>query len=144
MFAGSCIGVIFLVVSLEFLRRAQREYDAYVRAYCDRKTAAAGQRSPDSSPEASFSAAHLTSADAKAPATSNRAIPHSGLGQLKRSAVPSHMLLIFQLVRALIHAVQFGVAYFIMLLAMYYNGASWIPPRLKRRLIRFQGTSSSV
>lgn len=34
MFAGSCIGVICLVICLEGLRRAQREYDAYlVRQY---------------------------------------------------------------------------------------------------------------
>jgi copper transporter 1 len=31
MFAGSYIGVICLVTSLEFLRRVQREYDGYLR-----------------------------------------------------------------------------------------------------------------
>ena len=30
MFAGSCIGVLLLVVALEALRRASREYDAYI------------------------------------------------------------------------------------------------------------------
>ena len=29
-FAGSCIGVVLLVMSLEFLRRAQREFDRYL------------------------------------------------------------------------------------------------------------------
>ncbi|KAH8147703.1 uncharacterized protein LAJ45_08168 [Morchella importuna] len=57
MFAGSCIGVFLLVLLLEFLRRAQREYDRYIQA-----------------------------------------------------------------IRAGIYMLQFGLAYFIMLLAMYYNG----------------------
>lgn len=30
MFAGSCIGVILLVISLEFLRRSAKEYDRYI------------------------------------------------------------------------------------------------------------------
>lgn len=30
MFAGSCIGVICLVIVLEFLRRVAREYDAFI------------------------------------------------------------------------------------------------------------------
>jgi copper transporter 1 len=30
MFAGSCIGVIFLVIVLEFLRRLGREYDTFI------------------------------------------------------------------------------------------------------------------
>lgn len=30
MFAGSCIGVILLVISLEFFRRLSNEYDRYI------------------------------------------------------------------------------------------------------------------
>lgn len=30
MFAGSCIGVVLLVMSLEFMRRAVKEYDRYL------------------------------------------------------------------------------------------------------------------
>ena len=44
MFAGSCIGVILLTMSLEFLRRCVKEYDRYLvrshrAAVCGSKTA---------------------------------------------------------------------------------------------------------
>ncbi|KAM0816086.1 putative Ctr copper transporter family-domain-containing protein [Seiridium cardinale] len=40
MFAGSCIGVILLVMSLEFLRRTVKEYDSYlVRTHATKREA---------------------------------------------------------------------------------------------------------
>jgi copper transporter 1 len=112
MFAGACVGVILLTMSLEFFRRSVKEYDRYlVRT-------------------------HTRSRESKAPGSP---VPMAGFR-------PS----IFQQgVRALLHMVQFAVAYFIMLyvysplcsggnvwtkyrelllthdhrrLAMYYNG----------------------
>ncbi|KAJ9642587.1 hypothetical protein H2199_004968 [Coniosporium tulheliwenetii] len=84
MFAVSCIGVAFLVVALEFLRRLGKEYDA---AMLQSKTPG----SPDNC-----------------------------------AREPTYVVFrptpLQQLIRSLIHMVQFGVAYIIMLLAMYYNG----------------------
>jgi hypothetical protein len=50
MFAGSCIGVIFLVLSLEFLRRLGKEYDRFLaRQY--RQPSASQARNPNASEE---------------------------------------------------------------------------------------------
>ena len=85
MFAGSCIGVILLVMALEALRRAVKEYDRYLvrqhRAYVS------GSGSDFASGSTSF-----------------------------------HPTIVQQAIRALLHLLQFAVAYFVMLLAMYYNG----------------------
>ena len=94
-FAGSCIGVILLVIALEFLRRLGREYDALLH----RKDSLAA-----------MSQGKTEELEAR-----------TALGP----KVPSATMVQRQLVRAGIHMLQFAVAYFIMLLAMYYNGGSW-------------------
>ncbi|KAI6360461.1 hypothetical protein MCOR25_006747 [Pyricularia grisea] len=76
-FAGSCIGVILLVVCLEALRRSVKEFDRLLARR------------------------HAASPDAARP--------------FRPSALQ-------QGVRAALHTAQFAMAYFIMLLAMYYNG----------------------
>ncbi|KAK4175051.1 copper transport encoded by the Pactr3 protein [Triangularia setosa] len=83
MFAGSCIGVLLLTMSLEFLRRIVTEYDRFLL----RK--------------------HLRSFEGKEGVDCR-------LGY--RPTIWE------QMVRALLHMMQFAVAYFVMLLAMYYNG----------------------
>ncbi|KAJ9640238.1 hypothetical protein H2204_003463 [Knufia peltigerae] len=96
MFAASCIGVVFLVISLELLRRVSKEYDmAILRQF---------QRS-------------VVTQDA----TKDQTTLVGGCRPAPRVVVfrPSP---IQQLIRAVLHAVTFGVAYIIMLLAMYYNG----------------------
>ncbi|KAL5441536.1 hypothetical protein PMIN07_005278 [Paraphaeosphaeria minitans] len=103
MFAGSCVGVIFLVLLLEFLRRAGKEYDRYILA---RHTRSLAEASPVSDPSSS-------DAVNKNPASSTtRNVP-------SRSFRPT---ILQQVIRALLHMLQFAVAYFVMLLAMYYNG----------------------
>ncbi|KIV88629.1 hypothetical protein PV10_08296 [Exophiala mesophila] len=110
MFAGSCIGVILLVISLEFLRRVQREYDAYLRRV-DRRATGPVQSSPPSS--------ETENEKSKTASPVTRAI----LGDAtQRPHINPIILVQRQLIRALIHMFQFGVAYFVMLLAMYYNG----------------------
>lgn len=95
--AASCIGVMLLTVSLELLRRLGKEYDAFVI----RQFHSHAARLPKSS---------------------------SGSGANGETGVQGPQTLTFrasplqQLVRAVIHAVTFGVAYIIMLLAMYFNG----------------------
>lgn len=106
MFAGSCIGVILLVVLLEFLRRAGKEYDRYIIAQYSRSLATTPQSSSSSTndhaktPVATPSAAHCS------PVAASIFRPN----------------VLQQGIRALLHMCQFAVAYFVMLLAMYYNG----------------------
>lgn len=110
MFAGSCIGVLLLVMLLELLRRMVKEYDALLV----RK--------------------HSTTNNVGAPAAAGRAQQGgSDSGESKNHAlsvqpvgtIPSGRFrptVLEQAVRALLHMCQFAVAYFVMLLAMYYNG----------------------
>jgi copper transporter 1 len=106
MFAGSCIGVLLLVISLEALRRASREYDAYImRAHMKNFT----------SPATAASSLQDTSDDpSKTPSTQST----TPLLQ-PQSFTPN---IFQQFVRAFLHMAQFAVAYIVMLLAMYYNG----------------------
>lgn len=95
MFAASCIGVAALVVALEFFRRIGKEYDALIVRQFKRNlnVRAAGFRSQSSLNESS-----------EPPFATFRATP------------------LQQLIRSTLHAVVFGLAYIVMLLAMYYNG----------------------
>jgi copper transporter 1 len=84
MFAASCIGVFFLGVLLEALRRLAKEYETYALR-------------------------QLRSLDVKG----------------MRKATPLQ-----QLIRAVLHAAVFAVAYILMLLAMYFNGSVGLLPFL--------------
>ncbi|KAF2001468.1 Ctr-domain-containing protein [Amniculicola lignicola CBS 123094] len=106
MFAGSCIGVILLVLSLEFLRRAGKEYDRYIIAQYTRSLPAHAPASSTSSHDGG-----------KGPSASADAACHPGV-----AAEKFRPNILQQAIRALLHMLQFAVAYFVMLLAMYYNG----------------------
>lgn len=108
MFAGSCIGVLLLVMALEALRRASREYDLFImRSY---QKSAAGF-SPSNNP--------TTGEGASSPNKSSAAQATTPLLQSQQTFTPA---VFQQLVRAFLHMAQFAVAYIVMLLAMYYNG----------------------
>lgn len=110
MFAGSCIGVILLVICLEFLRRAGKEYDRYILAQYTRSLA-----------QGSVSSGSSSSADAgKVPAASASASTAPAYAPNPSQTFRPNVLQ--QATRALLHMLQFAVAYFVMLLAMYYNG----------------------
>ncbi|RSL60150.1 hypothetical protein CEP53_005525 [Fusarium sp. AF-6] len=102
MFAGSCIGVILLVMTLELLRRSVKEWDRYLlrqhAAKFEGSAPAAAATGSDSPKDASSAAACGTPLPPFRPNVWQQAI------------------------RALLHMMQFAVAYFVMLLAMYYNG----------------------
>ncbi|KAK6948958.1 hypothetical protein Daesc_009030 [Daldinia eschscholtzii] len=109
MFAGSCIGVILLAILLEFLRRSVKEYDSYLI----RKNVSNG----------------LVSVASHDDHENDRASPKPG--QISAGGLPSvnsasgngyRPKLFEQAIRAFLHTAQFVVAYFLMLLAMYYNG----------------------
>jgi solute carrier family 31 (copper transporter), member 1 len=101
-FIASCLGVILLVMTLELLRRLSKEYDRYlVRAHL-----------------------YLLSTDkAEAsdllPICSSEASDKPLISQMKKPFRPN---VLQQAVRATLLMLQFGLAYLIMLLAMYYNG----------------------
>lgn len=144
MFAGSCIGVVLLVMSLELLRRLAAEYDKYIAGRPSRFFASWFRSS--NSPEAVRSAwASLTSSvpkDSSAalvaqPNSSSAAAPldpeHQQHQPQQDPKNPQHCesqahlrrvrpTLLQHAIRSLLHMLQFGVAYFVMLLAMYYNG----------------------
>ncbi|CAG8957257.1 hypothetical protein HYFRA_00010679 [Hymenoscyphus fraxineus] len=136
MFAGSCIGVILLVISLEFLRRVSREYDRYLsHSFLPSPSANPTNDNPSSSPSSSsLPTANNTSNNTSTKNTSSTDengtkinITGKGQGRLRevfrgnrngryKPTLPQ------QAIRATLHMVQFTIAYFIMLLAMYYNG----------------------
>jgi copper transporter 1 len=105
MFAGSCIGVIFLVMSLEFLRRLSKEYDRYIIKQARAKFLVPDPHSSEENlPGKTPTCASVSTTPACRPNTSFK---------------PN---LLQQMIRATLHMLQFAVAYFVMLLAMYYNG----------------------
>ena len=110
MFAGSCIGVILLVISLAFLRKVHRKYDAHVSRL---------QRSHHIALPTRGSSEHSSENIEQGASKSKVAgfIPFKD-----KNSNTLRPTLLQQTTRALLHAVEFGVAYFIMLLAMYYNG----------------------
>jgi solute carrier family 31 (copper transporter), member 1 len=138
MFAGSCIGVIFLVLSLEFLRRLGKEYDRFLaRQY--RQPSASQARNPNASEEPLNGC--IDEADPEHNQRDHTGIVTMSYSEYQSSSArngrcvqsaeswsdhpifrPSRPNTKQQLIRALLHMLQFGVAYFIMLLAMYYNG----------------------
>lgn len=97
MFAGSCIGVILLTMSLEFLRRSVKSYDRYLIRQHEARFGETGA-TVDSGSEAA------------AGKNGGRVI------SAPTGAVPPFRPNAFQqAIRALLHMVQFAVAYFIML-----------------------------
>lgn len=142
MFAGSCIGVIVLVMSLEFLRRLGREYDAFI---VHRARLRAKYMDLDQGDSVSSSTARQGAAGAGAGPSTECCPNANGDNNIGSSKTPQQHLQpspsplnplssagrgrkgvrptpIEQTVRALLHMVQFAVAYFVMLLAMYFNG----------------------
>ena len=137
MFAASCIGVIFLVLSLEFLRRLGKEYDRFLVRQSKQPSG-----SQTCSPNASRSpSTAIDEADPKHNQHDHTGIIPTSYSEYQSSSArngrrvqsvdfwsdhpvfrPSKPNTKQQLIRALLHMLQFGVAYFIMLLAMYYNG----------------------
>ncbi|KAL7620882.1 Copper Transporter integral membrane protein that functions in high affinity copper transport [Parahypoxylon ruwenzoriense] len=102
-FAGLCIGVILLVVLLELLRRVSKMYDKYLIHQHQKRIA------------------HVVSAANSSSETANGSLITKN-HRYSVSAVPFRPSFWQQAIRALLHTLQFALAYWIMLLAMYYNG----------------------
>lgn len=106
-FAGSCIGVIFLVVSLELLRRAQREFDRYLI-----------RRNVTLIPRHDISEGEDGDSDGR----HGKASTSINIGRAGNLDHKAQLKLWQHGVRSLLYMVQFAVGYLVMLLAMYYNG----------------------
>lgn len=108
MFAGSCIGVLLLVMLLELLRRMAKEYDALlVRKH--------------STNNSSYVAAAGDASRAQQAASDNGENKGHGVNVQPVGSVPSgrfRPMVLEQAVRALLHMCQFAVAYFVMLYAI--------------------------
>ncbi|KAL8775651.1 MAG: hypothetical protein Q9209_000147 [Squamulea sp. 1 TL-2023] len=124
MFAGSCIGVICLVIALEFLRRVQREYDAFLvkqhRARSVQNHSSVHENDSETGRHADVETNSMAKNFINRIHVRTKS-PESGpVNSLKPQCLKPNVLQ--QAIRAFIHMLQFAVAYFIMLLAMYYNG----------------------
>ncbi|KAF4459840.1 hypothetical protein FALBO_13388 [Fusarium albosuccineum] len=96
MMAATCIGVILLVVLVEFFRRMGKEYDALLQRQFQRQATTHG---------VAMAAAGCT-----------------GAVMPTRQTLTYRASPLQQLIRSIIHAITFAGAYIIMLLAMYFNG----------------------
>ncbi|ETS79625.1 hypothetical protein PFICI_09478 [Pestalotiopsis fici W106-1] len=112
MFAATCIGVILMVVLLEFLRRLGKEYDALILRQFQRHVAAQSVAAA-----AKKEAPEPVSCCAPPPDEEEVEAAKPGPRTITFRATPLQ-----QLIRSVIHAVTFGLAYIVMLLAMYFNG----------------------
>lgn len=123
MFAGSCIGVICLVISLEFLRRLGREYDRYIVGQFKYQNLGSTGGHENASIGSVSSEGHPKDRGDGLPHADERPAQKPRFDMKDASKARQFRPSLFQqMTRALLHMVQFGVAYFIMLLAMYYNG----------------------
>ncbi|GKZ35923.1 copper Transporter integral membrane protein that functions in high affinity copper transport [Aspergillus brasiliensis] len=144
MFAFSCVGIVCLVLCLEFLRRVASEFDAFITkraklraqfldngndrpsiTVTDGPTRKATPWTPSGSisalppvPESALESEPTpTPESAPAPASASTTTP-----PVKDNQFIFRPSLTEQLIRAFLHMLQFAVAYFVILLAMYYNG----------------------
>lgn len=110
MFAGSCIGVLLLVMLLELLRRIVKEYDALL----------VRKHSTNNNSTMYVEAAGAVSRAQQAASESGES-KDRGLNVHPVGVAPSGRFrptLLEQAVRALLHMCQFSVAYFVMLYAI--------------------------
>lgn len=121
MFAGSCIGVVALVVFLEFLRRVSREYDRRVFEESRSLLNIAGTVS--SSVSSREDGLITAMSDEKGGDKQQVAALH--LTETSKGPVNGKFVrpsLVQQSVRALLYTAQLSLAYILMLLAMSFNG----------------------
>lgn len=110
MFAGSCIGVFFLVFASQWLHRFCREYDfAIIRR----------KQVNDTILESSSDSLPMSMAPTEHPMV--YAITHKWLLKTPEpsqvtSSIPEHFI------RSVLFTIEWGLSYIIMLLFMYYNG----------------------
>ncbi|KAL2257091.1 hypothetical protein VTK26DRAFT_677 [Humicola hyalothermophila] len=115
-FAASCIGVVLLVVALEALRRLGKEYDAHIQRDFAARIALLAAAGGGGGGGGGGSSSSTSAAGGCGPC------PDTTGEALAPQVVTFRAAPLQQLVRAVLHAATFGVAYIVMLLAMSYNG----------------------
>ena len=141
-FAVSCIGVVLLVISLEMVRRVQREYDGYLRLLianrkpactnCDNGVGAAAAKTTTTASSGSSSDGVNDHKLGHGTAVSTTPVLATGSGHVSKMAyfrsrkflgpAATRVNLYQHAIRSFFYMVQFAVAYIVMLLAMYFNG----------------------
>ncbi|KAK3985663.1 putative high affinity copper protein [Cladorrhinum sp. PSN332] len=121
-FAATCIGVILMVILLEALRRIGKEYDEHIQRDFAARVALIANGGISGGVASNSSSNENGVCPAAGPAVGSG----SGAAEQGRSLAPQTVTFraspLQQLVRSVIHTATFGLAYIIMLLAMYYNG----------------------
>lgn len=111
-FAGSCIGVFFLVMASQWLHRFAREYDTAII-----------RRSTVRSSGLSEYKAELDSQELPVIGGPNPAVHAAGHRWLFAPSVAGVVALNLEhVIRSVLFAIEWGLSYIIMLLFMYYNG----------------------
>jgi len=119
-FAATCIGIMLMVILLEALRRAGKMYDDWILASFKQR-ADQVRRAAAATSTANSSVVDVKGVCPANTTISTKAFPGARTGGVK-GVVKFRATPVQQLIRAVIHALTFGLAYIIMLLAMYYNG----------------------
>lgn len=128
MFAATCIGVALMTLCLEALRRAGREYDVIIAKQWQAHARTITKRiSLDNNSLESPNLPTLTQkADSDEIASSSGSAHQTQSLPNIKSQYPSSIAFratpLQQLIRAILHAATFGLAYILMLLVMYFNG----------------------
>ena len=123
-FAGSCLGAIGMVLALEFLRRVQRETDRAFHRADARRAAAASASTRRLAGDASSGSDVGKGGAAECQAGPGQCGPAAGgVAAGVMGWQGGNPRVWQQVVRSLLYMLQFAVGYFVMLLAMYYNGA---------------------
>lgn len=120
MFAACCIGILCLAVSFEALGRVGRKYDKYILRQFQYAPLPSSDLEESTSTVEHPSKVHAKNIDVRLEGKTLRRFPSPGLylntgGHFRPNLVQ-------QVIRAGIYMIRFGVAYFIMLLAMTLNG----------------------
>ena len=135
-FAVSCIGVVLLVISLEMVRRVQREYDGYLRLLIANRKIACTNCDNGAAVKTTATTSSGSSSDGHDPklghGTAITTTPISNGGHVSKLAyfksrkflgpAATRVNLYQHAIRSFFYMVQFAVAYIVMLLAMYFNG----------------------
>jgi copper transporter 1 len=112
-FAGTCIGIVFMGILVELVRRVQRELDRHLLARWL-------SRQRELNPNVVLNAAAAESDASKSGSFVTKILPTTPSRALAGGYY--HPSVLEQALRAFLYLLQYAGAYFIMLLAMYYNG----------------------
>ncbi|KAI9655832.1 MAG: Copper Transporter integral membrane protein that functions in high affinity copper transport [Bathelium mastoideum] len=129
-FAGSCIGILLLVIALEGLRRLATDYDTRLQHRCAQRAREAVAGDDDDAGESTRPHYHQTAAKESATTTTTTAaaVVAAALVAQPQQQRAAQVGPVFrpsvgeQGVRAGLHAAQLVGAYVVMLLAMSFNG----------------------